>query len=357
MGNSLRDLGTMLAATNARSALKSLVGGDVQAAYKQAVRALELRLKVEDRRQLGKVFYAHGKLLASEGQFGKATADFAKAVDCSSHIETFRRRHRTAVHALKQSSIRVISQSGAPITDGDLIRRYDVVSFCSAMRANPNVSLSNLPAAAVLNYVRKAGYLYPPQTRLPDEDHLDEFHALGTYRWQGDEKSGDQFTRWVRRMKGGERVVSEHLGRLLAEWIWSETDCVKDTDFLVTVPGGPQREAQRGFNPPDVLAKAVQDCLGIPLLQRVLEREESSHARELSYQDVRRSFSLGTTAQQIKGGSVLLLDDVGTRGYTLRACSEYLQDAGAQRVVCVVLAQAVTTHRERLSTGVSPDKS
>ena len=353
MGNSLSDLGKLLAATNASGALNSLARGDIRTAYKQAVRALQLQLSEEDRRQLGKVFYAHGKLLTSEGQFRKATADFAKAVDCSDHNnETFRLRHRTAVRALKQLFCRVISQGSEPIADGNLIRRFDVVSFCTDMCAKHNASLSDLPQAAILHYVRQAGYLYPPPVRLPEEAHLDEFHALGTYRWQGDEKSGDQFTRWVRRLKDGDETVSKHLGRLLGDWIWSETDCVKDTDFLVTVPGGPQREAQRGFNPPDILAKAVQDCLGVPLLLSILERDESSRARGLAYQDVRRCFSLGKAAQQIKGRSVLLLDDVAARGYTLRACSEHLCNAGAKRVVCVVLAQVVSTRREQLALDV-----
>ena len=220
------------------------------------------------------------------------------------------------------------------------------------MNGKRNVTLSDLPRAAVLHYVRKAGYLYPPPVGLREEAHLDEFFALGTYRWQGDENSGDQFTRWVRRLKDGDRIVSKHLGRLLGDWIWSETDCVKDTDFLATVPGEPQREAQRGFNPPDVLGGAVQDCLGVPLLLSVLERDESSRARELAYQDILTSFSLGNTVQQIEGRSVLLLDDVATRGYTLRACSEHLRDAGAKRVVCVVLAQAVSTRCERLALDV-----
>ena len=348
MGNSLSDLGKMLAIATASNALNSLVSGDVQAAYEAADRALQLRPGSRERRHLGEVFYAHGKLLTSEGRFEKATVDFAKAVDCSDHNLTFRLRHRTAVQALKQSSSRVISRDIDPITDMDQIRRLDVVSFCEDMKGKRNVLLSDLPRAAVLHYVRKAGYLHPPLARLPEEAHLDEFHAPGAYRWQGDEKSGDQFSRWIRRLKDGDEIASKHLGRLLGDWIWLETDCVKDTDFLVTVPGDPQREAQRGFNPPRILTEAIQGCLGIPLLLNVLERKESPRARDSTYQDVRSFFSLGKAAQQLEGRSVVLVDDVATRGYTLRACSEHLRAAGVQRVVCVALAQAVTTRRERL---------
>ena len=349
MGHSLRDIGKMLATTAASDALMDLSRGNVQVAYKAAVQALQLPLREEERRQLGKVFYANGKLLTSEGRFDRATEDFAKAVYYNNQNETFRRRHQAAVRALEQSSFRLISQDSEGFADANQIRRrLDVVSFCYDMCTKRNVSLSNLPPAAVLHYVRKARYLYPPRVNLPKAAQIDEFLALGTYRWQGDEKSGDQFSRWVRRLKDGNIIVSKHLGRLLADWLWSETDCLKNTDFLVTVPGEPQREARRGFNPPEALAKVVQGCLGVPLLLDVLSRNESSRARELTYQDVRRCFSLGKTAKQIEGQSVVLVDDVATRGYTLQACAEHLRDAGAQSVVCVVLAQSVTTHREQL---------
>ena len=354
MGNSLGDLGKMLAATAVTDALNALARKDVQAAYEAAIRALQRRLRKEEQRQLGDVFYAHGKLLTSEGRFDKATADFAKAVEYSENNETFCLRHQTALRALKESFRQVNfrdSESSAEASQSR--RRLDVISFCDDMCGKRNVSLSDLPRAAILDYVRKAGYLYPPQVRLPEAAQIDDFHALGTYRWQGDEKSGDQFTFWVRELKKGNKIVSKHLGRLLGDWIWSETDCMKDTDFLVTVPGEPQREAQRGFNPPRMLAEAVQDYVGVPLVLGVLEREESSRARELAYQDVRRCFDLGKTARRIEGRSVVLVDDVATRGYTLRACSEHLHDAGAQRVVCVVLAQSVTTLREQREAQMS----
>ena len=351
MGNSLGDLGKMLAKTAAREALAYLDRGDVQAAYEEADRAVQRGLGSMERRHLAKVYYAHGKFLTSKGRFDKATADFAKADNYSDHDMTFQLRHRTAKQALKQSFCRGISQNIDPILDVSYIRRSDVVSFCDDMNGKRNVPLSDLPQAAVLHYVREAGYLYPPPVGLREGAHLDEFHALGTYRWQGDEKSSDQFSRWIRRLKAGDEIVSKHLGRLLSDWIWSETDCVKDTDFLVTVPGDPQREAQRGFNPPHMLMEAIRDRLGIPLLLGVLEREESSHARDsTSYQDIQRFFSLGEAAQRIEGRSVVLVDDVATRGYTLRACSEHLRDAGAQRVVCVVLAQSVSTQVEKRKT-------
>lgn len=335
IGNSLSDLGKKLVAARVGDALTALDRGDVEAAYKAACRSMQLKLVGEQRQQLGEIFYRHGKLLTSRGRFGEATNDFSKAVSFSQHNETFSLRHRAAMQALKRSFC------------ADQNRQSDIVSFCADMKGRKNVPIANPPRAAILHYVREAEHLHRPQVKLVDENRLDEFHALGTYRWRGDEKSADLFSQWIRRLKNGDKIASKHLGRLLCDWIWSETDCVKNADFLVAVPGDPQREAERGFNPPQMLAKAIQECLGIPMLAGVLERQPSFRSRESTYKELRKAHRLDKTARHVEGRSIVLVDDVATRGRTLTVCTEHLRDAGATRVVCVVLAQSVTTRREQ----------
>ncbi len=351
MGDAFKNLGATVARQYARAALGAVAEGDIETAYKKAVSALELRSPLKDRQQLGIVFYEHGKFLMSRGRLPKAADDFAKAVECSDGNETFRLRWQTAVSAIGKEFHRALTLSGDSSTNPNSVRRMDVIEFCAAMRARHNVSIADLPKTPVLHFVRKCGFIHRPRVRLPEEDHLDEFLALGTYRWQGDEKRADEFSRWVRRLKRGEETVARHLARLLAEWIWSETEVLKEIDFLVTVPGEPQREAERGLNPPDMLASAVQDLLGVPLVSRVLKRTESARARELDFSDVLSSFSVRGAVQMIRDRNVLLLDDVATRGHTLRACTERLHDAGATRVVCLALAQAVSTLRESQALG------
>ena len=328
-----------MAPTYAETALAALRAGDIRTAYKKAVHACQIHSNQDDLQKLGSVFYAHGKLLTSEGRLTEATSNFTRAVKCTDRNETFRLRARTAGKALRHQSRPIVQ------------RRLEVSSFCQTMSTRINLSLSNLPTAPFLHVVRKAQCLHPPMVALREAPRLDEFHALGTYRWQGDEKSSDLFTRWIRRLKSGDRAVATHLARLLGDWICAKASVLQDADFLVTVPGDPQREAQRGFNPPDVLAEALQECVGIPIRKGVLARSRSSRARDSSYTDVVAGFHRGKKADSVNGWRVILLDDVATRGYTLRACSDRLQDAGAKRVVCVVLAQAVTTRREREAAG------
>lgn len=343
LGNrGLGNLGPDLARALAETALRLFSKGDVRAAWSKASGALERDPKGDFRKQLGIVFYSHGKLLTSEGMIQKAVRDFQTAADCDGRNELFRNRLRVARRALEHSR-----RWGGT----DFLRRKRVIEFCHDMKATKTGSIEDLPQQAVWHYVSQAGYIHPPspEAKLPSAMDLDEFHALGTYRWRGDVKAYDDFSVWVRRMKTGENTVARHLGGLLADWISSpssKTDCARDADFLVAVPGAPQRENERRLNPPEELAKELEKILGIPLLSNVLRRDNAPRSRETPYEVLRRSYKLGKNAIQVKDRWVLLADDVATKGHTLRACSELLRDAGAKRVVCVVLAQAVSTLRE-----------
>lgn len=338
LGNrGLGGLGPALADALVKEAVRLFADGDVRAAQSKASRALKANPKGDFRNRLGTVFYSHGKLLTSEGMIQKAVRDFQTAVECDGRNELFRNRLRAARHALEHSR-----QWGGT----DFLRRKRVIEFCDDMKATRTGSIDNLPQQAVWHYVSEAGYIHSPPTKLPSAMDLDEFQALGTYRWRMDAEAHDAFSRWIRRMKDGECKVARHLGGLLADWVWSETACARDADFLVAVPGAPQRENERGFNPPEELAKELENHLGIPFLSNVLRRDNAPRSRETPYEVLRQSYKLGKNADQVRDGCVLLVDDVAAKGHTLRVCSELLRGAGAKRVVCVVLAQSVSSVRE-----------
>lgn len=352
----LGDIGSSLAKARADKALRLFSKGsvrvskdDVRAAHSAASGALEAHPRGEFRKRLGIVFYTHGKLLTSEGKFQMAVRDFQTALECDDRNELFQRRLQAARDALKHSRQWAGTPTAGSPGGTDFIRRERVVEFCSAMKSRRNASIKSPPQESILHYVCESGYIHRPSAELPFAKELDEFHALGTYRWRGDEKASDPFSRWIRRMKDGERPVARHLGGLLADWTWSRTDCARDADFLVAVPGAPQRENERGFNPPEELARELECILGIPFLSQALSRVAAPRAREMPNEELRRSFKLGKIKDEVKDRCVLLVDDVATRGGTLLACSKLLRNAGAMRVVCVVLAQAVTTHREKLA--------
>ena len=112
---------------------------------------------------------------------------------------------------------------------------------------------------------------------------------------------------------------------------------------LVPVPLHRARLAERGFNPPALLARPVAEALGVPLsplgLRRIRDTPRQAHLdRRLRLANVEGAFE---ARQSFEGEHVVLVDDVCTTGSTLRVCSGALRAAGAARVTGLVLALAL----------------
>jgi predicted amidophosphoribosyltransferase len=75
-------------------------------------------------------------------------------------------------------------------------------------------------------------------------------------------------------------------------------------------------------------------------------RKDRDTTQQSSIQDKeeRRANVLGvyslSPGVEVRGKSLLLVDDVVTSGSTLSACAKVLAEAGAEKVWCVTLAQA-----------------
>jgi ComF family protein len=111
-------------------------------------------------------------------------------------------------------------------------------------------------------------------------------------------------------------------------------------DRVVPVPLHPARLAERGFNPPALLARPVARALGAGWsptgLRRIRDTPRQAQLdRRLRLVNVQGAFE----AREAFGGEhVLLVDDVSTTGATLRVCAGALRAAGAERVTGLVLA-------------------
>ena len=113
-------------------------------------------------------------------------------------------------------------------------------------------------------------------------------------------------------------------------------------DLLLPLPLAPRRLAERGFNQALLLARALDVRRTEPrLLLRV--RETGSQAaldRRARQVNVQGAFALEPLrAAEVRGASVLLVDDVMTSGASLHAAARVLRQAGADRVSAVVLAR------------------
>ncbi len=111
---------------------------------------------------------------------------------------------------------------------------------------------------------------------------------------------------------------------------------------LVPVPAHPGRRRRRGFDPAELLARALARRSGLPLAA-ALRRDADSGARQLgASRELRRTPGrLGISARGPAPRAVLLIDDVHTTGATLSGCSQALREAGAQRVCAVTWARTL----------------
>jgi predicted amidophosphoribosyltransferase len=110
---------------------------------------------------------------------------------------------------------------------------------------------------------------------------------------------------------------------------------------IVPVPAHPGRRRRRGYDPAELLARALARRTGLPL-RRVLSRPGGA-ARQLGApRHVRRAPGrLAIAAVRAAPPAVVLVDDVHTTGATLEACAAALRRAGAGRVVAVTWARTL----------------
>jgi ComF family protein len=183
---------------------------------------------------------------------------------------------------------------------------------------------------------------------LDDEDHWCEeclrkrprYDAMGApYKYEG--KIMDA----IHQLKyGGKTYLVRSLGPLLASFAARWLDGTQDF-LMMPVPLHSKKLRERGFNQSLLLAKAIRPLLGLEIdflsLRRIKYTQPQTGLRkEQRRKNVRRAFGLGSHAN-LKGRTVLLIDDVATTTSTLNECARVLKKGGCDKVFCLVLARAM----------------
>jgi ComF family protein len=112
----------------------------------------------------------------------------------------------------------------------------------------------------------------------------------------------------------------------------------------VSVPLHFMRRLQRGFNQAESLAGCLARQLNLPHRSRILRRvrrtrPQSELRRDDRRENVRGAFWARATAD-LRGSTVLLVDDILTTGATCSEAARALKAAGAARVVVAVIARS-----------------
>ena len=139
--------------------------------------------------------------------------------------------------------------------------------------------------------------------------------------------------------------LADSLGSLLASfaqtWIGELKGCL-----IMPVPLHPRRLRTRGFNQSLLLARRVASKTGsyfdfLSLRRTRFTEPQTELSSEERKKNVRKAFEV-VKPEAVKGRTIVLVDDVATTGSTLNECAKALKRAGADSVLCLVLARTST---------------
>lgn len=130
----------------------------------------------------------------------------------------------------------------------------------------------------------------------------------------------------------------------ITEWL-NDTGDADAPACVVAVPLHWRRRLERGYNQADALAKSCARRLDLDLARPLKRAFHTPHLGMLSSTQrrawMRHAFRVVNARRaEIEGRDVLLVDDVLTSGATGSAAARRLKDAGARRVLMVVMARA-----------------
>ena len=157
------------------------------------------------------------------------------------------------------------------------------------------------------------------------------------------------------------RPAAAVLGRMLAETIANlEQVMPVGTLAMVPVPLYKSKQAQRGFNQAEIIARAALNQLSRPgrrakrfelctgvLLRRRETGSQVGLTRHQRRENLRGAFAVSDPTR-ILDRDILLIDDVFTTGTTASECARVLLRAGAARVWVATVARTL-----KISEGIS----
>jgi len=117
-----------------------------------------------------------------------------------------------------------------------------------------------------------------------------------------------------------------------------------DNPFIIYVPLHYRRFNWRGFNQAEIIAKMIAEITNLRIEDSALIRSSISKPQaEIDKKSERLENMMNqfriSTDKNIKGKTLLLIDDVCTTGATLNECARILKEAGAKKVIGFVIAR------------------
>ncbi|WP_338766100.1 ComF family protein [Bernardetia sp. ABR2-2B] len=135
------------------------------------------------------------------------------------------------------------------------------------------------------------------------------------------------------------------VGKLIGNWYGQElleNDFYKNFDIIIPVPLHPKKLRKRGYNQSACFGKGLAEVWEIPHLEHGLKKitntkSQTKKSREERFNNMKKGFTV-SNPEEIRGKSILLVDDVITTGATLEACANLLLESDAKTVSIATIA-------------------
>lgn len=273
-------------------------------------------LSENDRTQLGNAVYQYGKSVLDSGDFGLACHALELASGLSSRPLVSNR-----LKLLRQSAE---NRANLVLWSASLIGMQRLLTI--VCRKQPCHCKSHFAVASCMGLI--GGGLHHSLGPI-------EVHTLAAYHPR---KLGHPWTKLLKRVKSGhEADLLGSITDILADFVLEGTNVLRSADIVVPIPPSTEKYANRGFAPNDIVAKGLETRLALPCRQLLL-RSSGPPTREASDEELSAQFTTNR-GTDLSGLSVLLVEDIWTRGRTIPICAEKLRAVGAGCVQAVALGK------------------
>ena len=166
----------------------------------------------------------------------------------------------------------------------------------------------------------------------PDTPHLNGIHIAANYQDLVLKKA-----LWMLKYQGIKQLAKP-LAELIRERIWKKLET--ENWLVVPVPLSKNKLRHRGYNQAELIAKELSDNVRADILFKKFHTKSQVEVKnkEERLANIIGSFEI-KNPEKIKGKKIILIDDVLTTGATMREAKKVLKQAGAKKVIGIVVAK------------------
>ncbi len=183
-----------------------------------------------------------------------------------------------------------------------------------------------------------------------EEEFGDTKSAFGRQILAATSYKNDVIKKAIRLLKyHGIKILAEPLAELIYRRLWevrlrSEIERSRTSFIIIPIPLSKKRLRKRGYNQSELLAKFLSDKMSIKMGADVLYKIKETVSqveikdREKRLENLQGVFGV-KNPELVKNKSVILVDDITTTGATLNEAKRVLTQAGAKKVIGLVVAK------------------